>query len=159
MIEHAVWPEHALTALREGRFEHVLDWIDQEGPLDAGLLKASVYDWWGKPMDAIDALTRALKTVPRPEQSVYLWFRGLMYIQAQMPAWAEQDFDVVLLKSSAHPELSRLARAYAKVLLGDAKGALEDAEGLPPETVLTLDRVITPAWIENYANAALRRRL
>lgn len=158
MIVPSVWPEHALAALREGRFEHVLDWIDQEGPPDAGLLKACVYDWWGKPMDAIDALTRALKTLSRQEHSVYLWYRGLMYIQAQMPAWAEQDFDVVLLKSRAHPELARLARAYAKVLLGDAKGALEDADGLPPETVLTLDRVVTPIWIENYANAALRRR-
>ncbi len=158
MIVPSVWPEHALAALREGRFEHVLDWIDQEGPPNAGLLKASVYDWWGKPMDAIETLTRALKTASRQEHPVYLWYRGLMYIQAQMPDWAEQDFDVVLLKSSAHPELSRLARAYAKMLLGDAKGALEDAEGLPPDTVLTLDRVVTPIWIENYANAALRRR-
>lgn len=158
MSEPFVWPEHALAALQQGRFEHVLEWIEQESSRDVGLLKASVYDWWGKPLDAIEALTRALKTVSPQEQTVYLWYRGLMYIQAQLPAWAEQDFDVVLLKSSAHPELTRLARAYAKVLLGDAKGALEDAEGLPPETILTLDRVVTPHWIENYANAALRRR-
>ena len=59
MSEPFVWPEHALAALQQGRFEHVLGWIEQEPSRDAGLLKASVYEWWGKPLDAFEALTRA----------------------------------------------------------------------------------------------------
>lgn len=159
MIPAAVWPEHIRLALKERRFEQVLDWIDKDAPLNAGLLKASVYEWWGKPMDAADALTRALKSIPRQERFAYLWYRGLMYIQAQMPAWAEQDFDVVIEQNSAHPDLTRLARAYAKVLLGDVRGALEDVDGLPRDTTLTLDRVVTPKWIDSYATSALHRRV
>lgn len=159
MIPASVWPEHVRRALKDGRFEQVLAWIDEEGPLNAGLLKASVYEWWGKPMDAAEVLTRALKSLSPQDKPSYIWYRGLMYIQASMPAWAEQDFDVVLLKSRAHPALVKLARAYAKVLLGDARGAQDDIDGLPPSTILTLDRIVTPAWIENYTTAALSRRV
>lgn len=157
MISESIWPEHIRNALKDERFEQVLAWIDEEGPPNAGLLKASVYEWWGKPLDAIEALTRALKSLPSQDRPSYTWYRGLMYIQASMPAWAEQDFDAVLLKSRAHPDLTKLARAYAKVLLGDAVGALEAIEGLPRDTVLTLDRVVTPKWIENCSMASLQR--
>jgi hypothetical protein len=157
MIPTLAWPENMQRALREGRFEQVLAWIEEEGPLDAGLLKASVYEWWGKPMDAVDVLTRTLKSLPRSTRTEYIWYRGLMYIHASMPAWAEQDFDVVLLQSRAHPQLTKLARAYAKVLLGDVRGALEDIDGLPLNTTLMLDRIVTPVWIENYTAATLHR--
>lgn len=159
MIPAFAWPDHIRSALKEGRFEYVLAWLDNESPPRAGLLKAAVYDWSGKPLDAIDALTRALKSLAPQERAACLWYRGLLYIQAAMPALAEQDFDVVLSKSRAHPSLTKLARAYAKVLLGDARGALDDIDGLPHGTTLALDRIVTPAWIENYTTATLRRGL
>ena len=157
MIPTSVWPEHIRDALKEKRFAQVLDWIETENPCDAGLLKASVYEWWGKPMDAVDVLTRALKNLPGKEHLPYLWYRGLMYVQASMPAWAEQDFDVFIVKSPAHPDLAKLARAYARVLLGDVHGALEDINGLPLGTTLVFDRVVTTKWIIDYATAALKR--
>lgn len=157
MIPSSVWPKHIVSALQAERFEQVLDWIEQEAPRDAGLLKASVYEWWGKPMEAADALTRALKCLPLQEHSTYLWYRGLMYVQASMPSWAELDFDAFIVQSRAHPNLARLARAYAKVLLGDVRGALEDIDGLPRDTTLALDRTVTPEWIRTYATAALAR--
>lgn len=157
MIPASVWPKHIVGALQEGRFEQVLDWIEKEAPRDAGLLKASVYEWWGKPMEAADVLTRALKILPLQEHSTYLWYRGLMYVQASMPSWAELDFDAFIVQSRAHPDLARLARAYAKVLLGDVRGALEDIDSLPRDTTLVLDRTVTPDWIQNYAAAALAR--
>lgn len=157
MIPVSVWPTHIINALKDGRFEQALDWIENAKPNNAGLLKASVYEWWGKPLDAAEALTRALKSLPPQEQSTYFWYRGLLYIQASMPAWAEQDFDVFILKSRAHPELARLARAYARVLLGDTHGALEDIDGLPQNTTLALDRTVTPKWIQTYADADLVR--
>lgn len=157
MITTSVWPKHIVSALQEGLFEQVIDWIEKEAPRDAGLLKASVYEWWGKPMEAADALTRALKVLPLQEHSAYRWYRGLMYMHASMPSWAEQDFDAFIVQSLAHPDLAKLARAYAKVLLGDVRGALEDVEGLPRDTTLALDRTITPDWILHYAVSALTR--
>lgn len=157
MIPTPSWPDTIKLALRERRFGDVLQWIEDKNPPNAGLLQACVYDWWGKPMDAAQILTTALKRVPQEDRVAYLWYRGLLYIQAQMPAWAEQDFDAVILHHRAHPELSRLARAYAKVLLGDVRGALEDVDGLPNETTLTLDRVVTPAWVNAYSFATLHR--
>ena len=157
MIPEPAWPEHIKSALKDGRFELVLAWIDDEHPPNAALLKASLYEWWGKPLDAVEVLTRVLKNLPLHERSSYTWYRGLMYIQASMPAWAEQDFDTVFFQSHLHPNLTRLARAYAKVLLGDALGALEAIEGVPHDTVLALDRIVTPSWIEHCTMASLRR--
>lgn len=157
MIPSPAWPDHIKDALKDRRFGDVLQWIDEKNPPNAGLLQACVYDWWGKPMDAVQALTSALKRIAQEERGTYLWYRGLLYIQANMPAWAEQDFDAVMLHHRAHPDLSRLARGYAKILLGDARGALEDVDGLPKETTLALDRVVTPGWINTYALATLHR--
>lgn len=157
MIPKPVWPEHVRIALREERFEHVLHWIDSENLPDTGLLQAAVYEWSGKPMAAAEVLTRSLKSLSLDKQLAYIWYRGLMYTQASMPALAEYDFDAVLYKKSAHPELARLARAYARVLMGDAVGALEDVDGLPHDTVLSLDRVVTPTWVHLFAMATLNR--
>lgn len=161
MTDNSLWPTDVQNALNNGRFDLVLEWIDTSAPkdgLDTFLLKASVYDWWGKPLDAVQVLTSGLKGLAEDKRWTYLWYRGLMYIQANMPALAEQDFDAVLIKGRAHPELTRLARAYAKMLMGDARGALEDIDGLPSNTVLSLDRVITPDWLDDLAHASLRRR-
>lgn len=138
-------------ALRDNQPTIVFDWLIDQSNLTLA------YGMWKKPMDAIEALTRALKKVIPEKRAPYRWYRGLLYIQAQLPALAEQDFTAVIATYAEHRHTSMLARAYARVLLGDVRGALEDNDRLPEGTVLILDRVITPQWIGNSCNAAWER--
>lgn len=153
MTPEPSWPAHIQNALRDGHIDDVCAWLDASSQKEAPLLKASAYASVGQYHSSIEVLTRAMKHLPLAAQENYQWYRGLMYIHAALPALAEQDFTDLLDTNKEHRNLSRLARAYARILLGDIRGALEDNDGLSQESILAIDRVVTPLWIHNFANA------
>lgn len=100
--------------------------------------------------ESVNAYSRAIDL--EPEEPVYYWNRGRIYLRWEKPADAVGDFTEALDLSQKHGsdyyvEMLRLLRAEAFVRLGRCAEARRDCEYVGSETAIWVDRQISKSLV------------